>query len=99
MPTKDENELAKSIIDDIIAETESENWEETKIQKIAKLGGLARAAKLSKIRKSEIAKNAAEVGGKDIAATKINNLNNKFFLRSHWCLSRSLLPFYYRAHM
>ena len=30
---KDENELAKSLIDDIIAETESEDWNKEKPQK------------------------------------------------------------------
>lgn len=30
MPKKDENQLAKSIIDDIIAETESEDWNKEK---------------------------------------------------------------------
>ncbi len=30
---KDENELAKSVIDDIIAETESDDWDKKKPQK------------------------------------------------------------------
>ena len=57
---KDENTLAKSIIDDIIEETESENWEETERQKIAREGGKARAAKLTPAERSEIAKKAAQ---------------------------------------
>ncbi len=57
---KDENELAKSLIDDIIAETESEDWNKP-VNKVARLGGKARAAKLPDIRKSEIAKKAADV--------------------------------------
>jgi len=57
---KDENQLAKSIIDDIIEETESEDWEETESQKIARQGGKARAAKLTSAERSEIAKKAAQ---------------------------------------
>ncbi len=43
---KDENELAKSLIDDIIAETESEDWNKEKKRTIEK-----DAPKTSKIRK------------------------------------------------
>lgn len=68
--TKDENELAKSIVDQIIAETESEDFDKEKPQKnpaavaLGKLGGLkggkARAASLTAERRKEIAKKAAE---------------------------------------
>ena len=57
---KDENELAKSVIDDIIDWTESEDFEIKKSQKIASQGGKARAANLTPERRSEIAKKAAE---------------------------------------
>ena len=67
--SKDENELAKSIVDQIIAETESEDFNKEKPQKnpaavlLGRLGGLkggkARAAKLTPKRRSEIAKKAA----------------------------------------
>lgn len=56
---KDENELAKSLIDDIIAETESENWNKP-INKAAQEGGKARAAKLTSAERSAIAKKAAQ---------------------------------------
>ncbi len=56
---KDENELAKSLIDDIIAETESEDWDKP-INKIAQSGGKARAAKLTSAERSAIAKKAAQ---------------------------------------
>lgn len=68
--SKDENQLAKSIIDEIIAETETENFDKEKPQKnpaavaLGKLGGLkggkARAAKLTPKERSEIAKRAAQ---------------------------------------
>jgi hypothetical protein len=57
--TKDENELAKSLIDDIIAETESEDWDKP-VNKVARLGGEARAAKLTPAERSAIAKKAAQ---------------------------------------
>lgn len=56
---KDENELAKSIIDDIIEETESEDWNKP-INKAAQKGGIARAAKLTSAERSAIAKKAAQ---------------------------------------
>ncbi len=58
--TKDENQLAKSVIDDIIDWTESDNFIETESQQIARLGGKARAAKLTPEKRSEIAKKAAQ---------------------------------------
>ena len=67
--SKDENELAKSIVDQIIAETESEDFDKEKQQKnpaavmLGRLGGLkggkARADKLSPKRRKEIARKAA----------------------------------------
>lgn len=57
---KDINEIAKSILDDIIEETESEDFEETERKKIARTGGKARAAKLTPEKRSEIAKKAAQ---------------------------------------
>jgi hypothetical protein len=57
---KDENQLAKSVIDDIIDWTESDNFIETESQKIARQGGKARAAKLTPEKRSEIAKKAAQ---------------------------------------
>jgi hypothetical protein len=56
---KDEIELAKSIFDEIVAETESDDWNKP-ANKIAKAGGKARAAKLSPEQRSEIAKKAAQ---------------------------------------
>lgn len=56
---KDENELAKSLIDDIIAETESEDWDKPK-NTAAQKGGEARAAKLTSAERSAIAKKAAQ---------------------------------------
>lgn len=67
---KDENELAKSLIDEIIAETENEDTiEMTRLVKnpaavaLGRLGGLiggkARAEKLTPERRREIAKAAA----------------------------------------
>lgn len=68
--SKDENELAKSIIDEIIVETESEDFGKEKPQKnpaavaLGRLGGQkggkARAAKLTPEQRKEIAKKAAE---------------------------------------
>ena len=71
MPTKkDANQLAKSIIDEIIEETESEDWDKEKPQKNpaavalgrlgGKVGGKARAAKLTPAKRSAIAKKAAQ---------------------------------------
>jgi hypothetical protein len=57
---KDENQLAKSVIDDIIDWSESDNFIETESQKIARQGGKARAAKLTPEKRSEIAKKAAQ---------------------------------------
>lgn len=57
---KDENELARSIINDIIAETEAEDFEETESKKIARQGGKARAAKLTAEDRTAIAKKAAQ---------------------------------------
>lgn len=57
---KDENELAKSILDDIIGETEGENFAETKNKQVARIGGKARAAKLTSTERSAIAKKAAQ---------------------------------------
>jgi len=56
---KDENELAKSLIDDIIAETESEDWNKP-VNKTAQKGGKTRAAKLTPAERSAIAKKAAD---------------------------------------
>lgn len=67
--SKDENVMAKSVIDDIIELTESETFEQTPDKNpaavyLGRLGGLkggkARANKLSAERKSEIASNAAK---------------------------------------
>jgi hypothetical protein len=63
--SKDENQLAKSLIDDIIAETEDEapakNPAAVALGRLGGLkGGKARAAVLSDDRKKEIAKKAAE---------------------------------------
>jgi DNA-binding phage protein len=57
---KDENELAKSIVDDIIEETESNYFIETERKAIARTGGKARAAKLTDTERSAIAKKAAQ---------------------------------------
>jgi hypothetical protein len=56
---KDENTLAKSIIDDIIAETEAGDFEETPKAKAGRLGGKATAAKLTPEKRSENARKAA----------------------------------------
>jgi len=68
--SKDENELAKSIVDQIIAETESEDFDKEKPQKnpaavaLGRLGGLkggkARFNALTPEQRKEIAKKAAE---------------------------------------
>lgn len=67
--SKDENELAKSIVDEIIKETESDEWCTTLIKNpaavaLGKLGGLkggkARAASLTPERRKEIATKAAK---------------------------------------
>ncbi len=55
----DEIELAKSIFDEIIEETESDNWDTTK-KASAQKGGKVRAAKLTAAERSAIAKKAAE---------------------------------------
>jgi hypothetical protein len=60
---KDENELAKSIIDTIIGETESENWcgtLEPKKAKAGRIGGKKRAANLTTEERSESARKAAQ---------------------------------------
>ncbi len=57
---KDEIELAKSIFDEIVEETESEDWNKPKSEKAQK-GGQARADKLTPVQRSEIAKKAAAV--------------------------------------
>ncbi len=68
--SKDENVLAKSVIDEIIQETESETFEQPPKKNpaavaLGRLGGLkggkARAETLSEERRREIAKNAAEI--------------------------------------
>jgi hypothetical protein len=56
---KDEIELAKSIFDEIVEETESEDWNKP-INKNAQNRGKARAAKLTPAERSAIAKKAAQ---------------------------------------
>lgn len=56
---KDEIEIAKSVLDDIIEETESEDWNKP-ISEKAQKGGEARAAKLTPAERSAIAKKAAQ---------------------------------------
>ncbi len=56
---KDENQLAKSIIDDIIAETESEDWNKP-VNKNSQKGGKVRAANLTPAERLAIAKKAAQ---------------------------------------
>jgi len=56
---KDEIELAKSIFDEIVEETESEDWNKPK-NKNAQKGGKVRAAKLTPAERSAIAKKAAQ---------------------------------------
>lgn len=60
--SKDENELAKSIIDEIIGETENENWCKTlePKAKAGRLGGKKRAANLTAEERSESARKAAQ---------------------------------------
>ena len=55
----DEVELAKSIFDEIIEETESDDWNKPKSVTSQK-GGKARAAKLTPAERSAIAKKAAQ---------------------------------------
>lgn len=55
----DEIELAKSIFDEIVAETESEDWNKPK-KASAQKGGKVRAAKLTPAERSAIAKKAAQ---------------------------------------
>jgi hypothetical protein len=57
---KDENQLAKSVIDDIIGWTESDDFIETERKQIARKAGKARADKLTAEQRSEIAKKAAQ---------------------------------------
>ncbi|MFZ1699809.1 MAG: hypothetical protein WBO10_17490 [Pyrinomonadaceae bacterium] len=60
-PTKkdrDEITVAKSIFDEIVELTEHE---ETSLERRARLGGEARAAKLSPAKRKAIAKKAAEI--------------------------------------
>lgn len=56
---QDEIELAKSIFDEIVSETESENWDKP-ISEASQAGGKARAAKLTSAERSEIARKAAQ---------------------------------------
>jgi hypothetical protein len=73
--SKDENILAKNLIDDIIEETESEDYDKEEPQKNpaavalgrlgGKKGGKARAEKLSPERRKEIARLAAEARWKN----------------------------------
>lgn len=56
---KDEIELAKSIFDEIVEETESEDWNKPK-NATAQKGGKVRAAKLTPAERSAIAKKAAQ---------------------------------------
>lgn len=62
--SKDENQLAKSIVDEIIAETESESGKDPLAVLLGRRGGLkggrARADKLTPERRKEIAQKAAE---------------------------------------
>jgi hypothetical protein len=68
--SKDENELAKSIVNEIIKETESDGWCSTVQEKnwaavaLGRLGGLkggkARATALTPERRKEIAQKAAK---------------------------------------
>ena len=57
---KDENQLAKSVVDDIIHWTESDDFVETENQKKARQGGKARAAKLPAEQRAAIASKAAQ---------------------------------------
>ena len=58
--SKDTNVLAKSVIDDIIDWTESDDFIESDESKIARQGGKARAAKLTAAERTAIAKKAAQ---------------------------------------
>jgi hypothetical protein len=61
---KDEIELAKSIFDEIVEETESEDWNKPKSE-TAQKGGKIRAAKLTPAERSAIAKKAAQTRWKN----------------------------------
>lgn len=56
---KDEIELAKSVFDEIVEETESEDWNKP-VNKNAQKGGKVRAAKLKPAEWSAIAKKVAQ---------------------------------------
>jgi hypothetical protein len=56
---KDEIEIAKSIFDEIVEETESEDWNKP-VKESARKGGKVRAAKLTAETRSEIARKAAQ---------------------------------------
>ncbi len=56
---KDVIELAKSVFDEIVEETESEDWNKP-VNKFAQKGGKVRAAKLTPAERSAIAKKAAQ---------------------------------------
>ena len=62
--SKDENQIAKSIVDEIIAETEAQPEKNPAAVALGRLGGLkggkARAAKLSPAKRKAIAKKAAQ---------------------------------------
>ncbi len=62
--SKDENQLAKSIVDEIIAETEASPEKDPLAVLLGRRGGLkggkARAESLSPSRRKEIAQNAAK---------------------------------------
>ena len=55
----DEVELAKSVFDEIVEETESEDFNKP-VNKFAQKGGKVRAAKLTPAERSAIAKKAAQ---------------------------------------
>lgn len=57
---RDEITVAKSIFDEVVEFSESNDLVETDKKKAAKLGGKARAAKLSAKKRSAIAKKAVE---------------------------------------
>ena len=56
---KDVIKLAKSVFDEIVEETESEDWNKP-VNKVAQKGGKARAAKLTPAERTAIAKKAAQ---------------------------------------
>lgn len=56
---QDEIELAKSIFDAIVAETESDDWDKP-VNETAQKGGKVRAAKLTPAERSGIARKAAK---------------------------------------